>query len=86
MSKQKQKAIYIHKTCSELVVFVCRTGKSLNNFLSYCGLVEPRISTSNKDLPVKGPGIRNGLTVIVDTLQCGWLSSGVFDGIKVENK
>ena len=58
----------------------------MNNLLSYCGLVEPRISTSNKDLPVKGPGIRNGLTVIVDTLQCGWLSSGVFDGIKVENK
>ena len=34
---------------------------------------------------VKGPGIRNGLTVIVDTLQCGWLSSSVFDGIKVKN-
>ena len=36
--------------------------------------------------PLKGPGIRNGLTVIVDKLQCGWLSSSVFDGIKVENK
>ena len=33
---------------------------------------------------VKGPGIRNGLTVIVDTLPCGWLSSSVFDGIKVK--
>ena len=32
---------------------------------------------------VKGPGISNGLTVLVDTLQCGWLSSSVFDGIKV---
>ena len=35
---------------------------------------------------VKGPGIKNGLTVIVDKLPCGWLSSSVFDGIKVENE
>ena len=27
--------------------------KSMNNLLSYCGLVEPRISASDKDLPVK---------------------------------
>ena len=32
---------------------------------------------------IKGPGVRNGLSVIVDTLQCGWLSSSVFEGIKV---
>ena len=25
----------------------------MNNFLSYCGLVDPRISASDKDLPVK---------------------------------
>ena len=25
----------------------------MNNLLSYCGLVDPRISTSDKDLPVK---------------------------------
>ena len=24
----------------------------MNNFLSYCGLVDPRISASDKDLPV----------------------------------
>ena len=29
------------------------TGKSLNNLLSYCGLVVARISASEKDLPVK---------------------------------
>ena len=28
------------------------TGKSMNNLLSYCGLVAPRISASDKDLPV----------------------------------
>jgi hypothetical protein len=28
------------------------TGKSMNNHLSYCGLVDPRISASDKDLPV----------------------------------
>ena len=29
-----------------------RTGKSMNNHLSYCGLVDARISASEKDLPV----------------------------------
>jgi hypothetical protein len=26
----------------------------MNNLLSYCGLVDPRISASDKDLPVLG--------------------------------
>ena len=38
--------------CSELIVFMYRTGKSMNNVLSYCGLVDARISASEKDLPV----------------------------------
>ena len=38
----------VHTTCSELLW----TGKSMNNLLSYCGLVDPRISASDKDLPV----------------------------------
>ena len=38
--------------CSELVVFMYWTGKSMNNLLSYCGLVDPRISASDKNLPV----------------------------------
>ena len=37
---------------SELVVFMYWTGKSMNNRLSYCGLVDPRISASDKELLV----------------------------------
>ena len=44
----------MYTTCSELVVFMYWTGKSMNNLLSYCGLVDARISASEKDLPVKG--------------------------------
>ena len=47
MSKQ-----FVYTTCSELLVFMYWTGKSMNNLLSYCGLVDPRISASDKDLPV----------------------------------
>ena len=32
---------------------------------------------------VLGPGIKNGLTVIVDTLKCGWHSTSIYDGLKV---
>ena len=44
----------MYTTCSELVVFMYRTGKSMNNLLSYCGLVDARISASEKDLPMPG--------------------------------
>ena len=47
MSKQKQKPTMFW-ACS----FGVRTGKSLNNLLSYCGLVDARIRASEKDLPV----------------------------------
>ena len=33
--------------------FMHTTGKSMNNRLSYCGLVDPKISASDKDLPVQ---------------------------------
>ena len=49
-TKKKQ---FIYTTCSELVVFMYWTGKSMNNLLSFCWLVDPRISASDKDLPVK---------------------------------
>ena len=55
MSKQKQKTIFVHNmfsSCSELVVFMYWTGKSMNNLLSYCGLVDARISDSKRKLPV----------------------------------
>ena len=38
--------------CSEPVVFMYWTSKSMNNLLSYCGLVDVRINASDKDLPV----------------------------------
>ena len=44
----------MYTTCSELVVFMYRTGKSMHNLLSYCGLDDARTSASDKDLPVSG--------------------------------
>ena len=38
--------------CSELVIFMYWTGKSMNSILSFCGLVDVRINASDKDLPV----------------------------------
>ena len=49
MSKQKQ---FIYTTCSELLSFMYWTCNSMNNLLSYCGLVDMRISAPEKDLPV----------------------------------
>ena len=43
----------MYTTCSELAVFIYRTGKPMDNLLSYCGLVDARISASEKNLPVK---------------------------------
>ena len=37
---------FMYTTCSELVVFMYWTGKLMNNLLSYCGLVDARISAS----------------------------------------
>ena len=42
----------MYTTCSELVVFMYGTGKSMDNLLSYFGLVDARIRASDKDLPV----------------------------------
>ena len=46
---------FMYTTCSELVVFMYWTGKSMNNILSYCGLVDVRINASDKNLPVQNP-------------------------------
>ena len=48
ISKQKE---FMYTTCSELVVFMYGTGISMNNLLSYCGLVDANISASEKNLP-----------------------------------
>ena len=44
--------IEMFSPCSELIVFMRWIGKSMNNLFSYCGLVDTRISASEKDLPV----------------------------------
>ena len=52
-SECKNKKQFVYPTCSELVVFMHWTGKSIINILSYCWLVDSRISASDKDLPVQ---------------------------------
>ena len=42
-----QHVLSLEFSCTELV-----SGNSMNNLLSYCGLVDARISASEKDLPV----------------------------------
>jgi hypothetical protein len=50
-SKCQNKNQFVYTACSELGVFMYWIGKSMDNLLSYYGLVEPRISASDKDLP-----------------------------------
>ena len=57
MSKQKQKK-FVYTTCSELVVFMDWTCNSMNNLLSYCGLVDEKISASEKAFPLRDENIR----------------------------
>ena len=42
----------MYTSCSELGIFMYLTRKSMNNLLSYYGLVDAKISASEKDLPV----------------------------------
>ena len=43
---------FMYTTCSELGIFMYWNGDSMNNPLSYFGLVDARISASEEDLPV----------------------------------
>ena len=43
---------FVYTTCSELGILMYSTGNSMNNILSHCGLVDARISASEKYLPV----------------------------------
>ena len=52
--QNKNKKQFVYTTCSELAIFMYWTPNSMNNLLSYCGLVDARISASEKDLPVHG--------------------------------
>ena len=51
--QNKNKKQFMYTTCSELVVFMYWARNSMNNLLSYYGLVIARISASEKDLPVQ---------------------------------
>ena len=53
LSIQKQNNLF-----SEFVVFMYWTRDSMNNFLPYFGLVDARISASDKYLPVHGWSIK----------------------------
>ena len=52
----KQKTIYVHNSSCELVIFMYWTCNSMNNLLSYCGLVD---RASDKDSPVFWSGPNN---------------------------
>ena len=47
----------MYTTCSELVGFIYWTGKSMNNLMSFCGLLDVRINASDIDLPVFKQGV-----------------------------
>jgi hypothetical protein len=52
---KNKKPICVHNifsTCSEFGIFMYWTRNWMNNLLSYCGLVDKRISASEKDLSV----------------------------------
>ena len=44
---------------------------------------KPKEEEAFKLKNVLGAGIDRGLSVIVDTLECGWHSTSLFDGVKV---
>ena len=81
------RTIYVHNMFwerSKLAIFMYWTCNSMNNLLSHCGLVDARISASEKDLPVlqwlpKSPCLKFGsrylcwlLCGLVRYLSFGW--------------
>jgi hypothetical protein len=55
MSKQQQQKMFANNMffpCSELGILHVRTSNSMDNLLSYCGLVDAKIRASDIDLPV----------------------------------
>jgi hypothetical protein len=51
--KKPKKQKFVHTTCSEIAFFMYWTRNSMNNLLSYCGLVDAKIRASDKDLTVE---------------------------------
>ena len=50
--QNKKNKQFVYTTCSELGIFMCWTCNSMNNLMSFCGLVDTEIRASDKDLPV----------------------------------
>jgi hypothetical protein len=48
-SECQNKKQFVYTTCSELTSFMYWTRNSMNNLLSYCGLVDAKIRASDKD-------------------------------------
>ena len=63
--QNKNKRQFVYTTCSDLVVFMYWTGKSMNNILPYCWLIETRIRASYKDLPVRKSLSRNWFRMVI---------------------
>ena len=59
-SECQNKKQFVYTTCSKLVVFLYSTGKSMNNLLSHFGVVDARISASEKDLPEPFYALKEG--------------------------
>ena len=51
-SECQNKNQFVYTTCPELVIFLYWICNSMNNLLSYCGLLDARIRASDKDLPI----------------------------------
>ena len=51
-SECQNKNQFVYTTCSERALFMYWTCNSMNNLLSYCGLVDAKIRASDIDLPV----------------------------------
>ena len=62
-SECQNKKQFVYTTSSELVVFLNWNGKSMNNLLLYCGLVDAKIGASEKKLPVLSLVLVEGWTL-----------------------
>ena len=58
-SECQNKKQFVYTTSSEFGIFMYWTRNSMNNLSSYCGLVDTRISASDKDLPVTGSSLES---------------------------
>ena len=70
-----QHVLPMFSPCSELGIFMYWTRKSMNNLLSYFGLVDKRIRASKKDLPV--PQMNWGWIVRMEIYKMGMNSMEV---------